>query len=242
MRNHKRSGKTVVIVILVIVAIVFLLCVGIAAAIILPAVEQSRSAARHQQSMNNLKKIGRALHNYHDQWHAFPPALTQGAEGQPLGSWRALLLPYLAENYARDYDYNASWEDPNNQAVAQKYRDVFASPYVDKEGFTSYVAVVGPKTAIAPDKPLRMSAITDGTANTICIIEDVNQPVPWNAPQDIMPGQLLARYNQEDFPAPGFLALFADGSVRMVPLGQSQLLEILVDRADGQVTQLNLLK
>jgi len=86
--NARHRGFTL-IELLVVIAIIAVLV-----AILLPAVQQARAAARRTKCKNNLKQIALAVHNYHDAHRVFPMGST--SETMP-GAWgmMALLLPYL---------------------------------------------------------------------------------------------------------------------------------------------------
>ncbi len=73
------------------------LTVAIGAALLLPAVQQARTAARRTQSRNNLKQLGLAMHNYHDVYNSFPSATVANEKLKPTErlSWIASVLPFI---------------------------------------------------------------------------------------------------------------------------------------------------
>src|SRR5262245_829330 len=82
---------------------VVLAVIGILSAVLLPAVQAAREAARGMKCSNNLKQIGLALHNYHDIHASFPPVLVADFNritpnvGVPWGwwSWNTRILPFI---------------------------------------------------------------------------------------------------------------------------------------------------
>ena len=108
--------------------LVVIAIIGILVALLLPAVQAAREAARRTECNNNLKQFGIALHNYHDTYKVFPPALLNsgrwsGARGYPntggtlnTTGW-AMLLPFIEEQSLYDqYDFNR----PSNLSVGNR--------------------------------------------------------------------------------------------------------------------------
>lgn len=93
----KRKGFTLV-ELLVVIAII-----GILVALLLPAVQSAREAARRMQCSNNLKQCGLAVHNYHDVYKAMPVGNWHGV----FGSWLTHLLPFIEQRNLRDIYQNS---------------------------------------------------------------------------------------------------------------------------------------
>lgn len=89
----------------------FILILGITGAVLaslmMPAVVTPRHVALRTMCRNNLKLIGLALHNYHDEYGVFPPAYSVDENGVRLHSWRTLILP-LADGSARFFSSDLS--------------------------------------------------------------------------------------------------------------------------------------
>lgn len=90
----RKHGFTLV-ELLVVIAII-----GILVALLLPAVQAAREAARRTECNNKLKQIGIAIHNYHDTYKSFPfgkgPSYV-GAAGYARWSTHALILPFIEQ-------------------------------------------------------------------------------------------------------------------------------------------------
>ncbi|MFO0905047.1 MAG: DUF1559 domain-containing protein [Pirellulales bacterium] len=84
--------------------LVVIAIIGILVALLLPAVQAAREAARRTQCTNNLKQLGLGLHNHHDTRGYFPPGTSQ--DQQPFGpaasnwgaSWMIYILPFIEQN------------------------------------------------------------------------------------------------------------------------------------------------
>jgi prepilin-type N-terminal cleavage/methylation domain-containing protein/prepilin-type processing-associated H-X9-DG protein len=114
--------------------LVVITIIGILIALLLPAVQAAREAARRMQCCNNEKQIGIALHNFENSNKHFPAGNTGWLKN---GSWAGLtvflqILPYLEQgNLYQEFDPNIRWGDPPNQYLLGKNIATYACPSGD---------------------------------------------------------------------------------------------------------------
>lgn len=78
--------------------LVVIAIIGVLVALLLPAVQAAREAARRSSCSNNLKQIGVGLHNYHDSLSSLPTGyMDSGTDLQESWGWSTLLLPYIEQ-------------------------------------------------------------------------------------------------------------------------------------------------
>ncbi len=210
-----------------------------ATALLLPAIQAAREAARRAESINNLKQIGLAMHWFQNSSNSFPAAKGYGRDGKTRHSWRVDLLPFVEEvALYNEYNFDEPWDGPNNSKLIERMPKVFHAPSDTnaKPGVPSYFAATGPDT-LFPDRKAGMAIaeVLDGTANTIAVVE-AKRDIPWTKPEDIP--------FEGEGPLPqlggislnGFNALFADGSVRFLKTSINPVLfRALLSPAGGEV-------
>jgi hypothetical protein len=169
-----------------------------------------------------MKQLALAMHNYHDTHGKLPPAVVYGKDGEPLYSWRVLLLPYIEQHALyKEFHLDEPWDSPHNVTLLPRMPRTYAPP----PGKASKVAphhtvcqvFVGPGTPFEGTEgvPLNQEGFPDGTSNTFLIVE-AGEPVPWTKPAELP--------YAPDQPLPDLRGLFrerfraglADGSMRWV--------------------------
>jgi hypothetical protein len=195
--------------------------------LLLPAVQAAREAARRTQSMNNLKQIGLAMHNYHDVYRGLPPAGSVDKDGKPLLSWRVFILPFIEEQpLYEQFRLNEPWDSEHNRKLIERMPAVYRSPNsVAEMGKTVYLGNAGPDGVFVPQKPgeagapkgISFAKIRDGLSNTIMAVEASDAAaVIWTKPDDYVPSVEQPLRGVTGMRPGGFLALLCDGSVRFI--------------------------
>ncbi|MHC4177941.1 MAG: DUF1559 family PulG-like putative transporter [Planctomycetota bacterium] len=130
MNRRTQDGFTL-IELLVVIAII-----GVLIALLLPAVQQAREAARMSLCANNLKQMGLAIHSYHEAKGSFPPGgITEGTCCQTESGicWTISILPFLEHQALFDlYNSNVANEHPANRRVREAYMPIYACPSEDE--------------------------------------------------------------------------------------------------------------
>ncbi len=157
---------------------------AILAALLMPAVQQSREAARRSTCKNNLKQLGLAMHNYHDTFRTFPPGYVSGKNKNQIG-WGTFVLIFMDQvPLYQKIDFNNDWnQNPKMIKIAQTViKDYLCptDPSKDKGINTRWVVKTGEKDVnvaksnylankdiMFKNSKTRIRDITDGTSNTL---------------------------------------------------------------------------
>lgn len=194
--------------------------VGILIALLLPAVQAAREAARRNQSINNMKQIMLALFNHESANRQFPAHAVYSKEGKPLLSWRVKILPYIEEQALYEqFHQDEPWDSEHNKSLIAKMPAVYRNPNAQLgNGKTNYLAVVGKECFMdGTEKPVQLKSITDGTSKTIALVEaDLEKAVEWTKPDDFNYDATNPTAGLGQVRPGGWIAAIADGSVQFI--------------------------
>jgi hypothetical protein len=214
--------------------------IGVLTGLLLPAVQQVREAARRTESMNNLRQIALAFHNYESAFGRFPQNIVAD-DGTPLLSWRVAILPFMEQNALYDqFHLSEPWDSEHNLPLLDHMPDIYQNSNVMLDNKTVYQGFVGPGTVFEGGK-VRFRDILDGTSNTIlCVESDMDTAVEWSRPADLPfdPDQPVAGVGS--LRPNGFNASLCDGSVRLIHTSIDQeVLHNLIQMNDGNVINMD---
>ena len=221
-RSRTRQIAFTVVELLVVIAII-----GVLVALLLPAVQAAREAARRAECSNNVKQIGLALQNYYSVHKSFPPGrFVNPVDGQGrCFSAYAFLLPYLeGGELFRQVDFNLNPEDPYNAPVMDQMIRFFLCPSDSgskRQGnaaIHNYPLNTGTTYPLSPRNPFGTPVtgifyensrvgfhdILDGSSQTICISETIVSEGGPNLWDGVSPttGFVLTQGNDNGFNGP----------------------------------------
>jgi len=133
--------------------LVVIAIIGILVALLLPAIQAAREAARRSECTNNLKQIGLAVHNYHDTFGAFPPAtMTSGSHG---ASAFVRILPFV--------EYGAAFDQLNSIGFGNQTNYWLGSPSANTALIKVILAELRVDAYRCPSSPFPRTRTINGT-------------------------------------------------------------------------------
>ncbi|TWU22713.1 DUF1559 domain-containing protein [Bythopirellula polymerisocia] len=163
-RSRCTSRGFTLVELLVVIAII-----GVLVALLLPAVQAAREAARRMQCQNNLKQIGLAMLNYENTNGELPPGCRAVADDENRWNvregWGAVILPYMElQTLADQFDWTKSYK----AAVNTRAADTFVSSYLcPTDTFTDeLIEPQGEADRFAPSSYKAVSGVIDLTRSS----------------------------------------------------------------------------
>jgi prepilin-type processing-associated H-X9-DG protein len=212
---------------------------------LLSAINSAREAARRAQCVNNLHQISLALANYASANGCLPAAVVADKDGKPMYGWRVTLLGYMEQNLLYNaYNFALPWYAAANETVGNAGINLYHCPSDTgaRRYEPSYVMVTRPDTTFQPSKALGLSIskITDGTRNSLIVVETTKFHHHWMEPADLSAETMRLTINGQPpsissrHPG-GANVSFADGSVKFLKDSlNSQMLRALISPSGNE--------
>ncbi len=191
---------------------------------VISTMQQIVTGSSRPNAMNSLKQIALGMHNFYDVYGHFPPQALTDAKGKRLLSWRVLILPYLDQAALyNEFHLDEPWDSEHNMKLVAKIPAVLkstSSPGEKQEpGKTRFVAPLTVNSTFGRVGPgVRFQDITDGTSNTLMIVEaSSDKSVIWTKPEDLTINEADRLGSIINATSDGFAACMCDGSARLFP-------------------------
>lgn len=190
-------------------------------------IRKAVAAAGPVDDSSALKKIGLAMHRFAEEHDLhFPTVDGMGIANTPTGlSWRVILLPYLGQQelYSQ-FHLDEAWDSPHNKELISQMPAVFGE---NEQGKTHLHLFTGPKTPFQPGAGPPLRDFTDGLSNTILVVAAGAETADiWTKPGGLKFDPKNPSGALEDV-GDRFLAVLADGSVRVFPVNAEYLSDLI---------------
>lgn len=156
------------------------------ASLFMPNNEAVQRAFHRVQCCNRVQRITLAMLLYEKNHGRLPPAYTVDKDGEPLHSWRVLLLPYMGEKAEKLYEriqLDEPWNSLHNQKFHTAAVEFYQCPSAElKPGQTIYSVVTGEKTAFQPGEGKKLDQFGPESGTMILVIEN-HTPCNWMDPK-----------------------------------------------------------
>ena len=176
----------------------WIVCVAITTTLFLmlcPASQtKMRVTPRRPPHLRSARGLMLSMLNYESRYMRFPPAYLLDADGNPGLSWRVILLPFIEEEalFAK-FNLDEPWDSPNNIELVKQMPEIFATySSTPTPGHTAFKLLVDKGTAFEPGRAMGSGDIGDGSSNTVGLVEDVSNLVPWTKPEDLTVEEAVA--------------------------------------------------
>jgi hypothetical protein len=173
-------------------AVLWVVCLVAFIGLLAAGVSAATKVASGINCHNRLKYVMLALHKYHQANGCFPPAYVADKNGNPMYSWRVLILPYLDQQCYKQFNLNEPWDGPHNRQLSACQPNDYLCPrdYEMNElgpAHTNYVAVVGTNAAWPGEKPVSLDYLASrgGASKTIMVVEVGGTDINWAEPRDL---------------------------------------------------------
>ena len=149
----------------------------------LSGLEASLEASRRRTCSKRLRRINLAMLLYACDHGTLPPAYSTNRDGDPLHSWRVLLLPYLGQQELYDkIRLDEPWDSEHNRQFHDKAVAFYECPSAElSPGETTYSVVVGPDTAFQPGEGKNLADFGADSASLALVVEQI-KPICWMDP------------------------------------------------------------